>query len=314
MRVVSLLPSATETLYALGVEPVAVSHECDYPPEATDLPSVVTSNVDPDADTAELNEQVGEAVAGDGVYDLDREGLRAADPDLIVSQGVCDVCAVDSALVTEAVESMGLDCEVLTTDPHTLDDAIGDVERVGRAVGREDRANDLAADLRARVERVERRAERAVVEYGDGAGDGGRPRALLLDWTDPVMVGGHWVPGMVERAGGEYGLTPPGEPTRRHDWDDVRAFDPEVLIAAPCGYELDRAVEATGSLADRPGWPTLSAVRNGRVHAMDGHHYVNRPGPRLIDTLEYLAGLLHPEAFDAPPADAVRRAGVPADA
>jgi iron complex transport system substrate-binding protein len=273
-------------------------------------------DVDADADPAELNEQVGEAAAGGGVYDLDREGLRAADPDLIVSQGVCDVCAVDSALVTEAVGAMGLDCEVVTTDPHTLDDAIGDVARVGRAVDREDRASDLVGDLRERVERVERRAERAVAEDEDedGPGDGGRPRALLLDWTDPVMVGGHWVPGMIERAGGEYGLTPPGEPTRRHDWADLREFDPEVLVAAPCGYELDRAVGAADALADRPGWAELSAVRSGRVYAMDGHGYVNRPGPRLVDSLEYLAGLLHPEAFDAPPAGVVRRVGVRAGA
>ncbi|MFC4358482.1 ABC transporter substrate-binding protein [Halobium salinum] len=306
MRVVSLLPSATETLYALGVEPVAVSHECDYPPAATELSTVVHSNVDPDADPADLNEQVGAAAAGDGVYDLDREALRAADPDLVVSQGVCDVCAVDSALVTEAVEATGLDCEVLTTDPHTLGDVLDDIERVGRALDREDRATDLVADLRERVETVERRA-------ADAAADEGRPRALVFDWTDPTMVGGHWVPGMVETAGGEYGLTPGGDPTRRHDWDDVCEFDPEALVVAPCGYELDRAVESASRLAERDGWDDLTAVREGRMHAMDGNAYVNRPGPRLVDTLEHLAGVLHPEHFEAPPANVARRVGVRAD-
>ncbi|MFB6302193.1 MAG: ABC transporter substrate-binding protein [Haloferacaceae archaeon] len=287
MRVATTLPSATEIVYALGVEPVAVSHECDYPPAARGKPAVERSRVDPDADSASIHEQVVAAEADDGVYAIDLDVLETADPDLIVAQGVCDVCAVDDVLVREAVERLGLDCEVLTTDPHRLADVFADIERIGAALGREERAADLVADLRGRVERVEGRVAGRP-----------RPRVAVLDWLDPAMVAGHWVPDLVERAGGAYGLAAPGERSDPREWAEIRAYDPEVLVAAPCGFDLDRALAEADALTGRPGYADLAAVPD-RAFATDGSGLVNRPGPRLVDTLEALAGLLHPD-IDGP--------------
>jgi iron complex transport system substrate-binding protein len=300
-RVVTLLPSATEMCYALGVEPVATSHECDYPPEAADLPAVNRSNVDPEASPDSINEQVVQAEQAGGVYEIDLDALERADPDVVVSQGICDVCAVDAVLVREAVDELGLDCEVLTTDPHSLEDVFDDVERIGAALGRERAAAELLADLRSRVE--------AVLER---AADLERPRVAVLDWTDPVMVAGHWVPGLVETAGGAYGLEEPEGRSRPREWSELREYDPEVLVVAPCGFGLDQTLEHLDTLTDRPGWADLTAVREGRAYAMDGHHYVNRPGPRLVETLEYLAGVVHPEVFEAPPSEVVQSLGRPA--
>lgn len=294
-RVVTLLPSATEIVYALGVEPVATSHECDYPPEAADLPAVNRSRVDPEASPESIDEQVVQAEQGGGVYEIDLAALERADPDIVVSQGICDVCAVDSVLVREAVDELGLDCEVLTTDPHSLEDVFEDVERIGAALGREAAATELLADLRSRVEAVRERAPETD-----------RPRVAVLDWTDPVMVAGHWVPGLVETTGGEYGLEEPEGRSRPREFDEIVAYDPEVLVVAPCGFELDQTAEHLDTLTDREEWADLTAVREGRAYAMDGHHFVNRPGPRLVETLEYLAGVIRPERFGSPPDSAVR--------
>ncbi|GGO00757.1 cobalamin-binding protein [Haloarcula pellucida] len=296
MRVVTLLPSATEIVYALGVEPVGVSHECDYPPAARERPSVNRSRVDPEASSSEINEQVADAESGDGVYAIDRETLAAVDPDVIVTQGVCDVCAVDHVLVAEAVEDLGLDAEVLTLDVHSLDDLFGSIHRVGAAIGRDEAATDLVATLRQRVAAVETTAARASET----------PSVAVLDWLDPVMVAGHWVPEMVEKAGGVYGMAERGAHSRPREWEEVREYDPDVLVAAPCGFDVNQTRENLADLTERPGFDELTAVREGRAYVVDGHHYVNRSGPRLVDTLEFLAALCHPDLFDAPPRDAVQ--------
>ncbi|EMA41456.1 cobalamin-binding protein [Halococcus hamelinensis] len=296
MRVVSLLPSATEIVYALGVDPVGVSHECDYPPAAAEKPAVNRSRVDPEASSAEIDRQVLEAEDGEGVYDIDLATLDRLDPDLVVSQGICDVCAVDSVLVRDAIDQLDLDCEVLTTDPHSIDDVLDDIRRVGRAVGREERADELVAALEARVAAVEAVTD-AIEE---------RPRVAVLDWTDPVMTAGHWVPEMVDLAGGSEGFTEPGAASRPREWDEIREYDPEALVVAPCGFDLDQTAENLADLTEREGWHDLTAVREGRAYALDGHWFMNRPGPRLVDSLEHLAGLIHPDRFDAPPADVAR--------
>ncbi|MFB6075456.1 MAG: ABC transporter substrate-binding protein [Haloarculaceae archaeon] len=295
MRVVSLLPAATEILYALGVEPVGVSRECDYPPAVRQTPAVDRSRVDPDADSDAINAQVAAAEDGAGVYAVRRERLAALDPDLIVTQGVCDVCAVDRVLVREAVADLGLDAEVLTVDVHGLADLYESIRTLGAALERERRAADLVADLRDRASTVETTAARADE----------RPRVAVLDWTDPVMVAGHWVPELVERAGGEYALEAAGARSRPREWGEIRDYDPEVLAVAPCGFGLAQIRENLDDLTDRPGWADLAAVRNGRVHLVDGNHYLNRPGPRLVDAMAYLAALFHPDLFEAPPREAV---------
>ncbi|MFC7114262.1 cobalamin-binding protein [Natronoarchaeum sp. GCM10025703] len=296
MNVVSLLPSATEICYALGIEPVGVSHECDVPPEAAEQPSINYAHVDPEASSGEIDAQVLEAEREHGgVYGIDVEALEQADPDLIVTQGICDVCAVDEVLVEDAVADIDANSEILTTDPHSVGDVLDDIETVGEATGRGERAAELVADLEARIERV--RTATAEVEE--------RPEVAILDWLDPVMVAGHWVPEIIEWAGGEYGLADPGDRSTPREWRQIREYDPDVLIAAPCGSELDQTAENRTDLTERPGWEDLRAVRQGRVHAMDGHNYVNRPGPRLVDTLEALAGVLHPDIVDMPSDDVV---------
>jgi len=298
MRVVSLLPSATEIVFALGVEPVGVSHECDHPPAARDLPAVNRSRVDPDASSAEIDAQVQAAVAdGEGVYAVDRDRLAALDPDLIVSQGICDVCAVDEVLVREAVDDLGLAADVLTTDPHRLDDVLDDVERIGAALDREDRAAAYRSELQARLDAV---AERT-------ADADRRPRVAILDWLDPVMVAGHWMPDVIDVAGGAYGLADPGARSRPREWAAVREYDPEVLVLAPCGFEIDQTLADLDAILDLPGIADLAAVENDAVYAMDGHHLVNRPGPRLVETAECLGSVLHPDRFERPPGDVAQR-------
>jgi iron complex transport system substrate-binding protein len=294
MRAVSFLPSATEKLYALGVEPVGVSHECDYPPGARDVPAVNRSRVSGEGSSADVNEAVTDAVEEGDVYEIDRDALRAADPDVVVTQGVCDVCAVGDRQVRETVADLGLDAEIVTTHPHTLPDVLEDVERIGAAVGREQRAASLVADLRERIAAVEERAPE------------GGPRVAVLDWMDPVMVAGHWVPGMIELAGGASGLAAPGERSTPREWAEIRDYDPELLVVAPCGFGLDQTLDNVAELTERNGWADLAAVRAGRVYAVDGHHYLNRPGPRLVDSLEHLAALLHPAEFGTPPDGVVR--------
>ena len=195
-RVVSLLPSATEIVAALGVDPVATSHECDHPPSVAEAPSVVESRIDASASSAEIDEQVRRSDAAGGVYRIDREALAEADPDLVISQGICEVCAVDTVIVEDAIEELGLDCELLTTDPHSIGDILADIEAIGEALGRSERAWEFADELRTRIDRVSTAAAESPI----------RPEIAVLDWLEPPMVAGHWVPELVELAGGEYGL------------------------------------------------------------------------------------------------------------
>jgi iron complex transport system substrate-binding protein len=289
-RVVSLLPSATEIVAALGVEPVGTSHECDYPPSVAETPSVVESRIDASATSAEIDSQVQTASDEGGVYRIDREALAAVDPDIVISQGICEVCAVDTVVVERAIEELGLDCELVTTDPHTIDDIFSDIERIGDALDRTDRATEFVADLRDRIDRVATATEASSIE----------PTVAVLDWLEPPMVAGHWVPELVELAGGEYGLADTGVASTPREWAEIREYDPDILVASPCGFGLEQTFENSADLTDRPGWSSLRAVRMNRVYAVDGHHLMNRPGPRVVETLETIASLLHPERFETP--------------
>ncbi|OYR52772.1 cobalamin-binding protein [Halorubrum sp. Ea1] len=303
MRVATLLPSATETLFALGVEPIGVSHSCDHPPAARDLPTLTSTVVDhDDRSAADIDAQM-RSVDG-AVYDLDVDRLAALEPDLVVTQATCDVCAVDAGAVHAAVASLDPAPEVLTLDPHSFGDVLDDVTRLGAAVDRSDAAAALVDGLTDRVDRVRERAADAVAESG-------RPRTAVLDWTDPPIRAGHWVRDMVEIAGGDPSFQPDGasEPAA---WDDVRAYDPEALVVAPCGFERDRAVDAIADLADRPGWRDLAAVDADRAYAADGNALFNRPSHRLVDSLEALFACLHPEHASAPSGERDRVARVDA--
>jgi iron complex transport system substrate-binding protein len=291
MRIVTLLPSATEVVCALGVDPVGTSHECDYPPRVAELPAINSSRVDPEASSSEINRQVVEAERAGGVYEIDVEALERADPDLVVTQGICDVCAVDEVVVERAVAESAVEAEVLTTDPHSLADVFEDVVRIGTAIDREERARELVEHLRGRVHRVQERVP-----------EGEPPSVAVLDWTDPPMVAGHWVPELVEYAGGEYGLEEREGRSKPREWAEIREYDPDHLVVAPCGFPIDQTRRNLEDLIDRPGWEELTAVREENVHVIDGNHYLNRPGPRLVDSLEHLAGLFHEPLADPPEA------------
>jgi iron complex transport system substrate-binding protein len=295
MRIVSLLPSATEIVYALGLdgELVAVTDECDFPPRALEDKPVVSRTAlptDRQLSGAEIDVLVTELVGrGEPLYRLDAEAIRGLRPDLILAQDLCRVCAVPSGDVEDALATLGCRADVLSLDPSTLDDVIAGVEQVGAVTGRADAGASLAAELRARVEAV----RRAVAARP-------RPRTLALEWRDPPFAGGHWVPDMVLAAGGEPVLGSVGRPSARVTWDDIAAADPEVAVFMPCGYGLDRTLaEADGLAAQLPV--------GCRVFAVDASSYFSRPSPRIVDGLETLAWALHPEAAPEPPPGRISR-------
>ncbi len=301
-RIASLLASATEIVCGLGLGDrlVAISHECDYPPEVTSKPRVTFTTIDAEQSSAGIDEQVKDCMqSGRPLYEIDVETLASLGPDLIVTQSQCDVCAVeynDVVKVVRTVDALG-QTEIVDLNPVSLEDIFRDIERVGAAVGCEDRARDYVAGLKARVDAV-----RSAIR---GVSPGDRPRVVCIEWTEPLMVAANWLPDLVELAGGQCTLTTGGQPSTHTDWDDVVAFDPEVILVMPCGFDLARSEAEVQPLSRRPGWSDLAAVRADRVWAVDGNAYFNRSGPRIVDSLEILAHALHPDQIEPPwPSDA----------
>jgi iron complex transport system substrate-binding protein len=287
MRVASLVPSATEMLFALGLgdDVVAVTHECDYPPAATRLPRLTRTVVPEGLGAREIDAEVKRVVGeGRALYELDEAALLAAEPDLIVTQAVCEVCAVSYEDVAALAARLPGRPAVLRQDPSTLGEVLGDVERLGAAVGRESAAAELRADLEGRLAAV----TAAVAEAP-------RPRTLALEWLDPAYVGGHWVPEMIALAGGEDVAGEPGGRSREAGWGELRAAAPEVVVAMPCGF--DAAGSRAQALEHREALESLAATR---VYAVDAAASFSRPGPRLVDGVELLAHLLHPDRAGPP--------------
>jgi iron complex transport system substrate-binding protein len=284
-RIASLLPSATEIVRALGLESslVAVSHSCDFPGRVAALPRVTRTRVPKDASSAEIDAVVREHLAsGASLYELDVELLDRLGPDLVITQALCDVCAVGPDEVGRALPALRSSPAVLTLEPRTLDGAFGTILEVGHAVARAAEAAALVATLRRRVERVRERTVRR----------GGRPRVAFLEWVDPLISGGHWNPELVELAGGCDGLGRPGHPSRRVEWDEILEWRPEVLVLACCGYTAERSRQEIVLLRDRPGFDGLPCARTGAIYVMDGVGHFSRPGPSLVDSLEALAAIL----------------------
>jgi iron complex transport system substrate-binding protein len=296
-RIASLLASATEMLFGLGLgdRVVAVSHECDFPPCVAGLPRVTCANLSADAASAQIDAEVRQMLSGGAaLYEIDAPRLTALRPDLIVTQAQCDVCAVRYQDVLNLVR----DCPelsaatLLALNPMSLADVFADMLRVGQTAGCSDRAEAYVAGLRDRVAAV--RAATAGLSPGE------RPRIAAIEWTDPLMLGGNWMPELIEIAGGQCELAVSGRHSETIDWESIRAFNPEVVVIMPCGFDLRRSVEEHATLATRPGWRDLAAVRSGRVYAADGNAYFNRSGPRLVDSLELLAHWAQPSLFPAP--------------
>ena len=283
MKIVSLLPSATEIVFALGIgdQLAGVSFECDYPEAARRLPVVSGTALDTREaqSAAAIDASVSALVAlGEPIYRLDDATIRAIGPDVILAQDLCRVCAVPSGAVKDALDVIGCRAEVVSLDPQRLDDVIECIGQVGHATGTESRARDLMSDLRARLAAVRRRVARHS-----------RPRVFVLEWPDPPFNAGHWVPDMIEAAGGEPVLAKAGESSRRLTWEEITSEEIDITIFSPCGFDLEGAVDQADSLLGRPD---LSAL--GHILAVDANAYFSRPGPRVIDGVELLAELLHP--------------------
>lgn len=288
LRICTLLPSATEIAYLLGLGDavLGVTHECDFPPEAARKRRVVRNRIDVKASAGHINRQVRSlAAAGEAVYELDAEALHDISPTLVVTQALCEVCALPYDDVISTLDALGIAPVVVALDPKCLDDVFQDVERVGSAGGAEAEAEarKKAAELRGRAHRV------AALVAGRA-----RPRVACLEWLDPLMIGGHWVPEMIQLAGGLDVLGEPETPTRRTTFEEVVEAEPDVIVLMPCGYDMERAAAEARELDCLTRLRQTPAGRSGKVFVVDANSYFSRSGPRLVDSLELLAALLHP--------------------
>jgi iron complex transport system substrate-binding protein len=282
MRIVSLVPSATEMLFALGLgdEVVAVTHECDFPPAVAELPRVTRDVIGPGLPPAEIDRAVRELTEqGRAIYELDEAALGRLEPDLIVTQALCAVCAVAYEDVKAVAERLDPAPEVISLDPHTLGEVLGDARTLAEAAGARDAGVDLIGDAASRIDRV-----RLAVR------DAAPVRVAALEWLDPVYVAGHWTPQLIEYAGGVDVHGMPGEHSERLGWEALRAARPEVVVVMPCGYDAGRAAEEAYDFAD-----DLRELGAKRIVAVDAAAYFSRPGPRLVDGLELLGHVLHPD-------------------
>lgn len=284
----SLLPSATEILCALGLtdQIVGVSHECDFPPEIVGRPVLTEAKLDPHRGSAEIDRDV-RALVGDGlsVYRIRTEMLAELKPDLIITQDQCEVCAVSLPEVEAAARTcLGGDVEIVSLRPSSLADVFADIRRVADATERRAQAGTLITGLEERLAAL--RSRHAHLH--------GRPRVACIEWIEPLMVAGHWLPELVEIAGGTYDLVAPGALSPTLSWERLVESRPEVLVLMPCGFKLEQTARELPALVAREEWKSLPAVRDRRVYAVDGNAYFNRPGPRLVDSAEILAGLVQP--------------------
>lgn len=303
-RICSLLPSATEIVCALGLEDrlVGVTHECDYPAAVVDKPRVTSSVIDAGGMSGrDIDEAVRASLAEEStIYRLDRDLLEELAPDLILTQELCDVCAVSSDHVKTAVDSLSGSPRVVSLEPRTLAQVLDSILHVGRCAGALQAAIALTDSLRDRL--------RAV---GQAVAGRSPVRVLTLEWIDPPFVGGHWVPDMVALAGGEDVLGRAGAPSREVDWDEVARASPDLVVAMPCGFGLERAAEELDRASLPSQWYRLPAVRSGAVYVVDGSSYFNRPGPRLVDGVEILASILHPDVYAGAPLGSFARWSTP---
>lgn len=288
MRICSLIPGATEVIAALGLEHqlVGISHECDFPPSIRQVPVMIEPLVEAEHTTSSgIDQRVKELVtAGHPLYRLKEEAFHHARPDLILTQDLCHVCSVTPDQLTRAMQGFQQRPEMLTLSPTTLQDMIQDIERIARAVGAVSKGEALAADLRDRLDRVRHRTEHVGV----------RPRVVCLEWLDPLYVAGHWVPEMIDLAGGHNVLGSKDTPSYQTTWDDVAAARPDVVIVMPCGYSVDRTLHELRQVGTvQAAWQRAQASWSN-MYIVDANSYFSRPGPRLIDGVELLAAILHP--------------------
>ena len=291
MRIVSFLPSATEMVCALGLgdQLVGVTHECDYPPEVRTKPIVVSAVLPIEKMTQrEIDEAVSQRLRdGQSLYQVDENLLRDLEPDIIITQDLCQVCAPSGNELSQAVKVLAKKPEILWMTPKSIAGIEDNIRALGQATGLQHRAEELIAGGRARIEAIKARVRDLSA----------RPRAFCMEWLDPIYCSGHWVPELVKIAGGIDALGREGSDSVRTPWSDVQKWDPEILVVIPCGLHIDKVIEQTPKLCEYEGWQDMTAVRDNRVYAVDANSYFARPGPRVVDGAELLAHLLHPDMF-----------------
>jgi len=294
MRIVSLLPSTTEIVCALGLEAelVGITHECDYPPSVVDKPRLTASRISHETMTSrEIDHAVRSQLDGHGsIYDLDETKLRALNPDLILTQELCEVCAVSYKTVERAARMFEADVKVVSLEPNTIDDIFENIRTVGELTQRSTEAEQLIGNLTARLDRIKQRT----------AGLDRRPRTLMLEWLEPPFAPGHWVPEQVAIAGGDAGFGKAGRRSVTTNAAEISAYAPEVIVLIPCGYYKEDILRQLPGAQLPEGWNDLPAVRDNQVWATDATSYFSRPGPRVVDGVEILARILHPQIFNAP--------------
>jgi iron complex transport system substrate-binding protein len=293
-KIVSFLPSSTEILYELGLEAqiTGVTHECKYPDSAREKPRVVNASIDCSAmSSSEIDGRVGElSRTGGEIYVLDRNVLKEAKPDLIIAQGVCKVCAPHTKEIERAFEILGYKPDLIILDPHDLDDILNNIYDVAKQVDKTEEGRLLISKLRQRIQRVETEATQNAQKMK-------RPRVICMEWIDPFYVAGHWVPQMVEIAGGINGISSHGEPSRRISLEEISQYQPDKIVLMPCGFEIERTCREMCALNDNDGWKALDAVKRGEVYVVNANAYFSKPGPRVIVGLEILAKIINPGAF-----------------
>ena len=289
MRLVSFLPSATEILYELGVgdNVFAVTHECNYPADAKTKPRVIHSSFDPQKmSSQEIDNKVIDLVtSGKDIYILDEQVLKKANPDLIIAQGICEVCSPYTREIDKAVSLLGGKPEVLVLDPKNLDEILHNVLEVGNRVGKQEQAKEFVTKLQKRIDHIKNTTKIS------------RPKVICIEWLDPIFTAGHWVPQMVEIAGGTNGISSTGEKSRKMQIDEIITFDPDIIILMPCGFDIDRTILEYEKLHEDSKWKKIRAVKNGEVYVVNANEYFSKPGPRTVAGLEILAKIIHPDTF-----------------
>jgi iron complex transport system substrate-binding protein len=288
MRIVSFLPSATETLYELGAgsQIVGVTHECKFPPQARKKPQIIRSSFDPSQMTArDIDNKVVELMrSGKDIYIVDENALKRVNPDLIVAQGLCEVCSPFTKEINRAVNLLSGQPDVLILDPHDFDDILISIMDVAEKIGKVNEGRKLVTSLQNRIDAV----RTMKIKF--------RPKVLCVEWIDPLFTAGHWVPQMVEYAGGINGLSFIGEPSQRMNIEEAVQLDPDIIVLMPCGFEMERTLKELSVLARNQKFQSLQAVKKGNVYAVNANAYFSKPGPRTVIGLEIMAKILHPEA------------------
>src|SRR5688500_1064519 len=292
MRIVSFLPSATETLYELGAgnKIVGVTHECIYPSQATKKARLIRSSFDPGQMTGrDIDNKIAELMhSGKDIYIVDENILKRISPDLIVAQGLCEVCSPFTKEINRAVSLLGdRRPDVLVLDPHDLDDILVSIMDVAEKIGKVREGRKVVASLQKRIDEV--RSSSSMIEVKR------RSKVLCVEWIDPLFTAGHWVPQIVEYAGGINGLSSTGEPSRRMDMDEATQLNPDIIVLMPCGFDIEQTFKELPVIASNEKWKSLQAVKNGNVYAVNANVYFSKPGPRTVVGLEIMAKILHPE-------------------